>query len=79
MRSKRRSERSADLRCVRSATFTARQRLPARFTIASARHRVQIDRMSGLRRPFLHLSPFLRQMIKTHDSVNLVKSTSKGV
>ncbi len=48
------SKRSADLRCVRSAAFRARQRSSARFAIASARHRVYIARMSRLRRPLLY-------------------------
>jgi len=47
------SKRSTDLSC-RSAAFRARQRSWARFTIASARHRAYIDRMSRLRRPFLY-------------------------
>ena len=46
-------QRSADL-SFRSAEFRARQRLPVRFTIASARHRAWIDRMSRLRRRFLY-------------------------
>jgi hypothetical protein len=39
---------------VRSAAFRARQRSSARFTIASAHHRVHIDRMCSLRRLFLY-------------------------
>jgi hypothetical protein len=39
---------------MRSAAFRARQGSSARFTIASARDRVYIARMSRLRVPFLY-------------------------
>ena len=48
------SKRSADICCLRSAAFHARQRSPVRFRIASARHRAWIDRMSRFGRPFLY-------------------------
>ena len=48
------SQRNADICCLKSASFRARQRSPTRFTNASARHRAQIDRMSRLGRRFLH-------------------------
>ena len=44
----RKSKRSADLCCLRSAVFRARKRWLVRFPIVSARHRAQIDRMSRL-------------------------------
>jgi hypothetical protein len=37
---------------MRSTAFRCRRRSPNRFTIASARHRVRIDRMFSLRRRF---------------------------
>ena len=40
------SKHSADYRCIGSVGFRSSQRLSARFTNASARHRAYIDRMS---------------------------------
>jgi len=65
------SKRSADLRCVRSAAFRTRQRSPVRFTIASAPHHAQMDRMSRLRRPFLED----RRIFVTSEASVLIPST----